>query len=68
MAEDSIEITSFVAATTSGPLSIPVDHVPIETSTPILPVPEAPATNTSAVEIALHDANEAMTTINLSNT
>jgi len=67
IAQDSIEITSFVAATTSEPLSLPVDHVPIETSAPITPVPEVPATNTSPVKIALQVTNKAMTTINLSN-
>ena len=64
-AEDSIETTPFVAVATPELLSPPTDDVPILTSSPIPPVPDiqamAPAKN------ALHDADEATKSINLTS-
>jgi len=64
--QDSIETTPFVVATAPEPLSPPTDHVPIETSTPI-PVPDVRAAMSPA-ENALHDANDAIKSIDLSIT
>ncbi len=64
MAQDSIETTPFVVATAPEPLSPPTDDVPIETSTPIPPVPDVRVAMSPA-ENALHDADEATKAINL---
>ena len=67
VAHDSIVPTPFVAATGREPLSPPMDHVPIETSTPIPPAPGVRVV-VSPAENALHDANEAAKAINLPST
>ena len=65
-AQDTTETTLFVTATTPAPLSSPTDHLPIETSTLILPVPDIQVM--SSAENALHDADEATKTIDLTST
>ncbi len=67
MAQDSIETTPSVVAAAPEPLSPPTDHVPIETSTPIPPVPDVRAAMSPA-ENALHDADEATKAIDLPST
>ncbi len=67
MAQDSIGSSPFVVATAPEPLSPPTDHVPIETSTPISPVPDVRVA-ISPAENALHDADEATKAIDLSST
>ncbi len=64
MAEDSIEATPFVVATAPEHLSPPTDHVPIETSIPILPVPDFRVAMSPA-EDSLRDADDATKAINL---
>ena len=66
-AQDSIEPTPSVVATTPEPLSPPTDSGPIETSTPILPDPAVRA-EMSPAENALHDADDATKAIGLTNT
>ncbi len=65
--QSSIETTPFVVATVPKPLSPRTDHVPIETSTPIPPVPDVRAA-VSHAENALHDADEATKAISLPST
>ena len=67
--QDSIETTPFVVAvaTTPEPLSPPTDHVPIETRTPIPPVPDGHAAMSPA-KGALQGADEATKAINLTST
>ena len=64
-AEDSIETTPFVVGATPEILSPPMDDALVVTSSPIPPVPDiqamAPAKN------ALHDADEATKSINLTS-
>ncbi|SRR6266702_1586072 len=67
VAQDTIETTPFVVATAPEPLLPPTDHVPIETSTPIPPVPDVRA-EMSPAENALYDADEATRAINLPST
>src|SRR6266702_2789864 len=67
IAQNSIETTPFVVATVAEPLSPPMDHVPIETSTPIPPAPDVRAAMSPA-ENAPHDAEEATKVINLPST
>ena len=57
---------TFVTATTPAPLSSPTDDLPIETSTPLLPVPDIQVM--SSAGNALHDADEATKTIDLTST
>ena len=66
MGQDLTETTPFVVATAPEHLSPPTDHVPIETSIPILPVPDFRVAMSPAEK--LHDADKAMTTINLLQT
>ena len=67
--QDSIETTPFVVAvaTTPEPLSPPTDRVPIETSTPIPPVPDVYAAMSPA-KGALQGADEAAKAISLTST
>ncbi|SRR6266702_1128388 len=67
MAQNSIETTPFVVTTTPDLLSTPTDHVPIETSIPIPPVPAVWAAMSPA-ENVLRDADEATDGINLPST
>ncbi len=67
MAQDSIGTTPFVVATAPEPLSPPTDHVPIETSTLIPPVPDVRAAMSPA-ENALRNAGEATKAIDLPST
>ena len=67
VAQEFIETTSFVVAATHESLSLPTDHVPVEISTPIPPVPDVQATMSPA-ENALRDADEATKAINLTST
>src|SRR6266702_277346 len=67
MAQNPIESTPFVVATAPEPLSPPTDHVPIETSPPIPPVPDVREA-VSPAENALHDAEEATKAISLPST
>ncbi|KAF8273291.1 hypothetical protein EI94DRAFT_1298397 [Lactarius quietus] len=66
-AQDTIGTTPRVVATTPEPLSPPTDHVPIETSSPIPPVPDAQATMSPAKD-ALHVAEKATDVISLAST
>ncbi len=59
--------TRSTVATGSETLSPPKDRLPSEMSTPMPPVADRRA-GMSPAENALHDADEAMTTINLSKT
>ncbi len=67
IAKDSVEITPFVVATAPEPLSPQTDRVPIETITPIPPVPDV-RTAISPTENALRDADEATKAIDLPST
>jgi|SRR6266702_1715318 len=64
MGQDLTETTPFVVATAPGSISPPTDRAPIETSTPIPPVPDVRAAMSPA-ENALRDADEATKAINL---
>ncbi|KAF8273240.1 hypothetical protein EI94DRAFT_1696801 [Lactarius quietus] len=66
-AQDIIEATPLVVATTSEHLSSPTDHVPIETSSLIPPVSDAQATMSPAGG-ALHVADKATEVISLAST
>jgi hypothetical protein len=65
-AQDTTDTTPFVTAITPEPLSPPMDHLPVETSNPIPPVPDIQVA--SPAENALHDANEATKAIDLTST
>src|SRR6266571_6920022 len=65
--QSPVEITPFVVATAPEPLSPRTDHVPIETSTPIPPVPDVREAMSPA-ENALHDADVVAKAINLPST
>ena len=67
MAQGTIGTAPLVVATAPEPLSPPTDHVPIETSTPIPPVPDVRAAMSPA-ENALHDADVVAKAINLPST
>ncbi len=67
MAQDSTNTTRSTVATGSETLSPPTDRLPSEMSTP-MPAAADRRAGMSPVEDALHDAGEAMTTINLPST
>jgi len=67
MAQDFMNITRSAVATGSETLSHPTDRIPSKMSTPMPPLADRPA-GMSPAENTLHDADEAMTAINLSNT
>ena len=67
IAQSSIETTSFIVTTTTESHSPPTDHVLVETSTPIPPVPDVQAAMSPA-ENALQDADTATKAINLTST
>ncbi len=66
MAQDSTDTTRSTIATGSETLSPPTDRLPSEMSTPTPPTTDR-RTGMSPAE-KLHDADKAMTTINLSET
>ncbi len=61
MAQDSTNTTRSTVATGSETLSPPMDRLPSETSTPMLPAADRRA-GMSPAEDALHDTDEAVTT------
>ena len=67
IAQDSVEATSSVVTTAPESLSPPADHVPVETSISIPPVPDVQA-SMSPAENALHNAVKATKAINLTST
>ncbi len=67
MAQDSTNTTRSTVTAVSETLSPPTDRLPSETSIPI-PLAADGQAGMSPAENPLHDADEAMTTINLSNT
>ena len=66
IAQDSVATTSSVVASAPESLSPTADHVPVETSIPIPPVPDV-QTTMSPAENALRDADKATKTINLTS-
>ena len=67
IAQDSVENTSSVVTSAPESLSPPADHVPVEASIPIPPVPDVQA-SMSPAENALRDADKATKAINLTST
>ena len=67
VAQDSVETTPSVVATSPESFSPPTDHVPVENSIPIPPVLDVQATMSPA-EKALRDADEATKAINITST
>ncbi len=65
--QDSTNASRSTVATGSETLSPPTDRLPSEMGNLVPPAADGRA-GTSPAENALHDADEAMTTINLSNT
>ena len=67
IAQDSVETTSSVVTTAPESLSPPADHVPVETSISIPPVPDV-QTTMSPAENVLRGADKSNKTINLTST